>query len=433
MVSDFLRKEGIFSVRYNILTFSFSSGPDSKVLENVLSMDNFNFGILAIGESRSQKNNLDTVISGEIDKFHSLLFVWRGEQTDETYENDINFDNYITNLKNQKLISIIKPAISHDQIPAELFKEILNLFFFSATATLAPAEMGDEEVSAPKVAGEETAATPTALLPGSQRVREIDEVWKTIGLFVRNSADIYDLTDSTWKTFDSVYPPVTTALAPSGPSSYDNIINAAANEFNIESALIKAIIYSESRFIPDLISTTGCVGLMQLCFTSANSEYITKKNSCCELENGESNAYPCKNERQRCGNKANWCVDGGYNCNPTNDDRFVPQKNIMSGAQTMKGKMNAIPVSWCGLECQVAAYNIGQCVIKEALEKEAGHEGEAIWDNVYTKITPEIMDNCSETYRKWDTIIKQTKIRNLDHYVQGIIRSYNQYKRVGTS
>jgi soluble lytic murein transglycosylase-like protein len=46
--------------------------------------------------------------------------------------------------------------------------------------------------------------------------------------------------------------------------SYDAIIEAAAEQFKIPSALIKAVIKQESNFDPSAVSSKGAMGLMQL-------------------------------------------------------------------------------------------------------------------------------------------------------------------------
>lgn len=48
------------------------------------------------------------------------------------------------------------------------------------------------------------------------------------------------------------------------PVKYEAEITAAANEFNIEKSLLFALVLSESRFRPDVVSHAGAVGLMQI-------------------------------------------------------------------------------------------------------------------------------------------------------------------------
>lgn len=49
-----------------------------------------------------------------------------------------------------------------------------------------------------------------------------------------------------------------------GPDVYDNIILKAASAFDVDHALIKAVIHAESSFDPNAVSSQGARGLMQI-------------------------------------------------------------------------------------------------------------------------------------------------------------------------
>ena len=48
------------------------------------------------------------------------------------------------------------------------------------------------------------------------------------------------------------------------PLEYDHVVQAYARERDLDPALVAAVIYAESRFDPNVISSAGAVGLMQL-------------------------------------------------------------------------------------------------------------------------------------------------------------------------
>jgi soluble lytic murein transglycosylase len=48
------------------------------------------------------------------------------------------------------------------------------------------------------------------------------------------------------------------------PLEYENIVLGHAENYDLDPALIAAVIYRESRFDPDAVSESGAVGLMQL-------------------------------------------------------------------------------------------------------------------------------------------------------------------------
>jgi peptidoglycan lytic transglycosylase len=48
------------------------------------------------------------------------------------------------------------------------------------------------------------------------------------------------------------------------PLEYEDIVSAHARNYDLDPALLAAVIYAESRFDPDVESSAGAVGLMQL-------------------------------------------------------------------------------------------------------------------------------------------------------------------------
>ncbi len=66
---------------------------------------------------------------------------------------------------------------------------------------------------------------------------------------------IFDEYEETYVTYDQYY---------YSTSTYDNIVNNAAIIYGVDSALIKAVIKTESNFDPYAVSDKGACGLMQL-------------------------------------------------------------------------------------------------------------------------------------------------------------------------
>lgn len=435
-IEEELKGRGISNLRYNLLTFSYSSSAESQVISRMFNVLG-KFNVVAIGESTTTTDYLKGIVNSNLQKFSSLVFVWRGNTN---FPNDKVFHEYIDNRKDPKLATLSTSGISHQQVPAKLFKKVLDSYFHAPATSQPPIalEAEEDEVSPSESPAEEPAVT--ILTPENQRVKEIDEVWEIIGDKIRNSKDIWDLATKSWKPFSQIYqllqqiPP-----GPGGVSSYEEVIGRAAAQSSIDAALIKAIIKHESRFNPNVISTTGCVGLMQICKTSADPTYIRQisgqptagavlKNlpGCCELESGESKAYPCEQERKKCGNSPEWCAAGLYRCNPTNDDRFNSEKNIMNVASNLQKKKNHILAIYhtCGNECLIAANNIGEGVIIKA----AAQTPTRSWSEIYNKINPQIMNEASNTYASWSSEDKQKKINGLKSYVSKVMQSYNQYQ-----
>lgn len=327
------------------------------------------------------------------------------------------------------------------QLP--LFCILLLLFFLLSLSSSGSADTAARGSPA-AVSGVPPAATTPSPCGNPGRCREIDVVWGRIQGPLQLSGEaatkIWD--NGKWESFDSVYPPVSAAGIPprSGPNAYDDIITKAAAEFGVDAALIKAIIRHESNFDPLKISPTGCVGLMQICTTSAQPDFITKMTgqevtpinldeikSCCEKAD-------CSSNRQKCGGTDVWCEEGEYRCNRDNDDRFDPDKNIMSGTKTLKGmimKITAITTTTtttCGTACQIAAYNAGQCVVIKASEQLSSTEPRT-WDNIYSKITPDLLkDKCGYTDDKgWTDDEREQKVKRLKSYVNNVLQTYNGY------
>lgn len=93
---------------------------------------------------------------------------------------------------------------------------------------------------------------------------------------------------------------------------YNSIIESAAKKYNINSAIIKAVIKAESNFNPNVVSSAGAMGLMQLMPDTASGLGIK--------------------------------------------DAFDPSENIEGGVSFLKDMLNKFGGN---LELALAAYNAG--------------------------------------------------------------------------
>ena len=59
------------------------------------------------------------------------------------------------------------------------------------------------------------------------------------------------------------------------PSAFDDMIEEAANRYDIDSALVKAVVKAESGFSPSAVSRCGAKGLMQLMDATARQLGVT--------------------------------------------------------------------------------------------------------------------------------------------------------------
>ncbi len=104
----------------------------------------------------------------------------------------------------------------------------------------------------------------------------------------------------------------------SGPDDFDPIIKRAAETFNMDFSLIKAVIDAESSFNPDAVSSAGAKGLMQLMPATAKALGVT--------------------------------------------DSTNPQENIMGGSRYLKGLLERFDNN---TELALAAYNAGPGRVKQ--------------------------------------------------------------------
>ena len=237
-----------------------------------------------------------------------------------------------------------------------------------------------------------------------QQCREIDEVWqRSIGFIIRSNDQIWDVSAFQWRQFNVVYPTplqersggaMPSGQGPSGPGSnaYDEIIREAATTFYVDPALIKAVIQAESAFNPSAQSPTGCGGLMQICEWDKYQDIRNRY----QLSNDESD----------------------------------PRANIFVGTSILNSLRRYRNV--CGVECQLAAYNGGGCIVEQAAGAVSINTGSGglpkSWNNVRQMITPEILSGCGQTYNQWDQTQRASKVTEISNYPANVLRNYPRYQ-----
>ena len=117
------------------------------------------------------------------------------------------------------------------------------------------------------------------------------------------------------------------------PLHYEHIIASHAQNYQIDGALLAAVIYRESEFDPDAVSSSGAVGLMQLLPTTADG--IATFTGGGEFEQ---------------------------------DDLYDPELNVRYGSFYLKRLLER----YGDLDLALAAYNAGQTTVDEWIEANSG-------------------------------------------------------------
>ncbi len=184
------------------------------------------------------------------------------------------------------------------------------------------------------------------------------------------------------------------------------IINQLAPGIGIDSKLGISLVKHESSGNPNAISNTGCAGLMQVCSVSAVRTILP---------------HTCPQNK----------INGPRNCpDGQPDDRFDQYKNIKAGLTIMKQKMDQIQgKGFCApgadeTKCAIASYNAGAgVVIKAAQRAKAAGNQNPTWAQVYAQITPDLLKSVGYTSSYWTQERLESKIRNLNPYVERIYRA----------
>lgn len=146
------------------------------------------------------------------------------------------------------------------------------------------------------------------------------------------------------------------------PLKYTDIVNKYSQEYDVECAVLYAIIKSESDFKPDAVSSIGAVGLMQI--TEETFDWIKYK-----LEDTES-VY---------------------------DDMYDPDKNIKYGAYLISFHINRFG----SLENALCAYHAGMGALDSWLANEKySNDGKTLLKIPY-KDTAHYVKTVQKAYDKY--------------------------------
>ena len=308
----------------------------------------------------------------------------------------------------------------------------------------------------------ETTPTPRTI-PGCDstvQCRGIDTAWKELArkATLPNAESVWDTENNQWGNFQDIYyeeivrstnvnpNSISASVTPApiqasygGPSAYDSLIREATSSED-EAALIKAVMEHESDFGPNIISSTGCSGLMQVCGGSSNPDQI--QIQCKQSRDiGPRQCFVGTCRTGRVNSRVNWCDTcdtSQQGCEQ--DHRFDPRRNIFSGVSTFRGKVNQ--VSNCGTEhikATISAYNIGEGIVKAAIDAAGGN------CNEWSRVQQAMVDNYQPSpsgeggslfgfNKNWLTLAKLNNQRDTsDAYVGKIYRSYLGYLERGLS
>jgi soluble lytic murein transglycosylase len=117
------------------------------------------------------------------------------------------------------------------------------------------------------------------------------------------------------------------------PLHYEHIISSHAENYEIDGALLAAVIYRESKFDVEAVSESGAVGLMQLLPATADGIATFTGGSAFET-----------------------------------DDLYNPELNVRYGSFYLKRLIDR----YGNLELALAAYNAGQSTVDEWIEAQVG-------------------------------------------------------------
>ncbi len=178
-------------------------------------------------------------------------------------------------------------------------------------------------------------------------------------------------------------------------------------------ALVKAFMRSESGGNPYAVSWSGCAGLMQFCYTTAEGMDVFSPGplqNCCE----NYVRTPDRTVPNRCMTSQNHCKDQGYT-----DIRFHPQRNIYAGASALLRKQRDSRVRG-NIYLLAVSYNAGMGIVPHVVTRLEGRTPTP--ENIEPIMLASLLDH--PNYQRWDRSKLEQKARNMVPYMRGIARRY---------
>ena len=200
-------------------------------------------------------------------------------------------------------------------------------------------------------------------------------------------------------------------------TSYDSLILSYSKKYNLDPSLVRAVIKQESNFNPYAVSSTGCVGLMQFCDSTAEDfKYIFEVVEDCSCE-GVCTASCTKED-----------IEDKCSCD-IRDGRFDAEKSIEAGSKYLSSLISRYRNYDQGYSIQptledyilfaIAAYNGGMGLIDEAIIQTELAEEEITWDNVKNHLNEETFRQF-RVYSSWSDIQVENKRKEIIRYVDQI-------------
>ncbi len=182
-------------------------------------------------------------------------------------------------------------------------------------------------------------------------------------------------------------------------------IQAAATEEKIDYQLILAIISQESGGVSNLVSSSGCAGIAQFCYTTAilpdyKAVFGEGLKSC------------------TCNDKGN-CAQPQSNC-AASDPRFDTKKSVRAEAKLLASNIAAFRDKKAKNEFAIASYNAGSAVVTLAIAKTGNKD--PTWAEVAAVLDEKIIQQAyqkSGFYEKYFGQVEQRnkKVKEITDYV----------------